>query len=79
MEKVADETLHAPFFIEDSSGHLLIEPFGADLDLHCDFQQEIDRRRPSRLLAPDIFGYASTLFFPAMPSLPTTAYASKSS
>jgi hypothetical protein len=42
-EKVADETLHAPFFIEDSSGHLLIEPFGADLDLHCDFQQEFDQ------------------------------------
>lgn len=42
-EKVADETLHAPFFIEDSTGHLLIEPFGADLDLPCDFQQEFDQ------------------------------------
>ena len=42
-EKVADETLHAPFFIEDSTGRLLIEPSGADLDLHCDFQREFDQ------------------------------------
>jgi hypothetical protein len=39
-EKVADETLHLPFFIEDSTGHLLIEPLGADLDLHLDFREE---------------------------------------
>jgi len=39
-EKVADETLHLPFFIEDSTGQLLIEPFGADLDLHRDFREE---------------------------------------
>jgi hypothetical protein len=41
-EKVADETLQAPFFIEDSTGYLLIEPFGADLDLPCDSQREFD-------------------------------------
>jgi len=39
-DKVADETLHLPFFIEDSTGQLLIEPFGADLDLHRDFREE---------------------------------------
>jgi hypothetical protein len=39
-EKIADETLHLPFFIEDSTGQLLIEPFGADLDLHRDFREE---------------------------------------
>jgi hypothetical protein len=39
-EKVADETLHLPFFIDDSTGQLLIEPLGADLDLHCDFREE---------------------------------------
>ena len=39
-EKVADETLHLPFFIEDSTGQLLIEPLGADLDLHRDFREE---------------------------------------
>ncbi|MGD1214891.1 MAG: hypothetical protein ABR861_07875 [Terriglobales bacterium] len=39
-EKVADETLHLPFFINDSTGQLLIEPLGADLDLHRDFREE---------------------------------------
>jgi hypothetical protein len=41
-EKVADETLHLPFFIDDASGRLLIEPLGADLDLRCDFREEYD-------------------------------------
>jgi hypothetical protein len=39
-ERVADETLHLPFFIDDSTGQLLIEPLGADLDLHRDFREE---------------------------------------
>jgi len=39
-EKVADETLHLPFFIDDSTGQLLIEPMGAELDLHRDFREE---------------------------------------
>ena len=39
-KKVAEETLHLPFFIEDSTGQLLVEPFGAELDLHQDLSQE---------------------------------------
>jgi hypothetical protein len=39
-EKVADETLHLPFFIDDGTGQLLIEPLGADLDLRRDFREE---------------------------------------
>jgi hypothetical protein len=39
-DKVADETLHLPFFIDDSTGQLLVEPQGADLDLHRDFREE---------------------------------------
>jgi hypothetical protein len=39
-DKVADETLHLPFFIDDSTGQLLIEPLGADLDVHRDFREE---------------------------------------
>jgi hypothetical protein len=39
-EKVADETLHLPFFLDDTTGQLLIEPLGADLDLHRDFREE---------------------------------------
>ena len=39
-ERVADETLHLPFFIDDGTGQLLIEPLGADLDLRHDFGEE---------------------------------------
>jgi hypothetical protein len=39
-DRVADETLHLPFFIDDSTGQLLVEPLGADLDLHRDFREE---------------------------------------
>lgn len=42
-EKVADETLHVPFFVDDSTGRLLVEPLGADLDLHRDFREEYDK------------------------------------
>jgi hypothetical protein len=38
--KVADEMLHLPFFVDDSTGKLLVEPLGADLDLHPDFREE---------------------------------------
>ena len=39
-EKIADETLHLPFFVDDGTGQLLIEPLGADLDLRRDFREE---------------------------------------
>jgi len=42
-DKIADETLHLPFFIDDSTGQLLVEPLGADLDLHRDFREEYTR------------------------------------
>ncbi len=38
--KVAGECLHVPFFVDDNSGRMLIDPRGADLDLHRDFEQE---------------------------------------
>jgi hypothetical protein len=41
-EKLVDETLHLPFFIADSTGQLLVEPLGADLDLLRDFREEYD-------------------------------------
>jgi hypothetical protein len=53
-EKVADETLHLPFFIDDSTGQLLIEPLGADLDLHRDFREE----------------YAASFFFSNLDDVP---------
>jgi hypothetical protein len=38
--KVAGECMHLPFFVDDNTGRLLVDPRGADLDLHRDFQQE---------------------------------------
>jgi hypothetical protein len=38
--KIAGECMHVPFFIDDNTGRLLVDPRRADLDLHRDFQQE---------------------------------------
>lgn len=38
--KVAGECMHIPFFVDDNTGRMLIDPRGADLDLHRDFEQE---------------------------------------
>jgi hypothetical protein len=41
--KVAEETLHVPFYMDDGSGKLLVDPSGAEMDLHCDFHEEYNR------------------------------------
>jgi E3 Ubiquitin ligase len=38
--KVADESLYVPFYIDDNTDKLLIDPPGAQINLHCDFQEE---------------------------------------
>jgi len=38
--KVAGECMHVPFFVDDNTGRALVDPRGADLDLHRDFEQE---------------------------------------
>jgi E3 Ubiquitin ligase len=38
--KVAAESVHVPFFLDDNTGKVLVDPRGAELDLHRDFQQE---------------------------------------
>jgi hypothetical protein len=38
--KVAGEAMHLPFFVDDNTGRLLVDPRGADLDLHRDFEQQ---------------------------------------
>jgi hypothetical protein len=38
--KIAGECMHLPFFVDDNTGRVLIDPRGADLDLHRDFEQE---------------------------------------
>ena len=38
--KVAAECMHVPFFLDDNTGKVMVDPRGADLDLHRDFQEE---------------------------------------
>lgn len=38
--KIAGECMHLPFFVDDNTGRMLVDPSGADLDLHRDFEQE---------------------------------------
>jgi hypothetical protein len=40
-KRVADETLYVPFFVEDPTGRLLIDPQGAQLDVHRNFKDQI--------------------------------------
>jgi hypothetical protein len=39
-KKVADESLHVPFYLDDGTGLLMVNPQGAETDLHRDFHQE---------------------------------------
>ena len=39
-EKVADERLHVPFYLKDATGMVLVDPNGAEMELHCDYKQE---------------------------------------
>ena len=38
--KVADESLHVPFFLDDNIGRVLVNPQGAEMDIHRDFHDE---------------------------------------
>jgi hypothetical protein len=38
--KVVGECMHLPFFVDDNTGRLLVDPREADLDLHRDFEQQ---------------------------------------
>jgi hypothetical protein len=38
--QVAAECVHVPFFLDDNTGRVLVDPRGADLDIHRDFHQE---------------------------------------
>src|SRR2546422_5509250 len=39
-EKVADESLHVPFYLDDNTGRVLVDPRGAEMDIHRDFHEE---------------------------------------
>jgi E3 Ubiquitin ligase len=52
--KVASECTHVPFFLDDNTGKVMVDPRGADLDLHCDFEQEFcDSFFTTKQEAPD--------------------------
>ncbi len=40
-EQVLDESLSVPFFLDDSTGKVLVNPQGADLDVHRNFTDEV--------------------------------------
>jgi hypothetical protein len=40
--EAASECMHVPFFVDDNTGRLMVDPRGAELDLHCDFKQEFN-------------------------------------
>jgi hypothetical protein len=41
--KVADESMHVPFYLDDNTGRVLVNPQGAELDIHCDFHEEFSQ------------------------------------
>ncbi len=41
-KQVASESLYVPFFVEDPTGQLLIDPQGADFDIERNFKDEFD-------------------------------------
>jgi len=38
--KVVDETMHVPFFLDDNTGRLLVDPQGAQTEIHADLCEE---------------------------------------
>jgi len=44
-QQVLDESLSVPFFLEDSTGRVLVNPQGAELDVHRSFSDEIQTSR----------------------------------
>jgi hypothetical protein len=54
-QQVADESLHVPFYLDDNTARLLINPQGAELDIHRDFHEEfstsifLEKKMPERV------------------------------
>jgi hypothetical protein len=52
--KVAAECMYVPFFVDDNTGKAMVDPRGADLDLHRDFHDEFcDSLFTTKEEAPD--------------------------
>ncbi len=50
--KVAGECMYVPFFLDDNTGRVLVDPRGAELDLHHDFQEQFNTSFFSRNETP---------------------------
>lgn len=61
-KSVLDESLYVPFFLEDSTGRVLIDPQAADLDVHKNFSDEIDASffRTPGLVPPSVLKFLAT-------------------
>src|SRR5215469_10122166 len=38
--KVAEESLHVPFYLDDNTDKILVDPRGSETDLHCDLKEK---------------------------------------
>jgi hypothetical protein len=38
--KAAEESMHVPFYLDDTTGRVLVDPQGAEMDIHRDFHEE---------------------------------------
>src|SRR5205823_10211109 len=52
-KKVAEEALHMPFFVDDGTGRVLVDPRGAEMDLHRDFHSQYNRAGLSTDAVPE--------------------------
>jgi hypothetical protein len=57
--KVADESLHVPFFLDDNTGRVLVDPQGAEMDIHRDYHDEFSTSLFSSSLGipPNVTGF----------------------
>jgi E3 Ubiquitin ligase len=77
--QIAGECAHVPFFIDDNTGRVLVDPREADLDLHCDFKDEFsDSVFSMKHAAPDsVHGFLAGLGITASNNLRVEEYCIK--
>ena len=52
--KIAEEILHVPFYLDDHTDRVLVDPRGANIDLHCYWREEYKRAaRPRTEAMPE--------------------------
>jgi hypothetical protein len=56
-KRAAQETLHAPFFVDDGTGRLMVDPRGAEMDLPAIFAHEYADTVLDSEIIPDYIGH----------------------